>query len=62
MKTFEEYLEEIAPSEVHTNNDPAGFERWLEQLDTQEVMDYAQGYGEYAHDKGYEIGKSESSN
>ena len=35
---------DICPS--HTNNGPEGFERWLEDLDTQDVMDYAEGYGE----------------
>jgi len=42
--TFENYLMDICPS--HTNNGPEGFERWLEDLDTQDVMDYAEGYGE----------------
>ena len=43
--TFEEFLEEIAPANVHTNNSPEGFETWLEQLDSQEIMDFAESYG-----------------
>ena len=42
--TFEEFLAEKCDS--HTNNDPAGFERWLEQLDVDELMLYGQEYGE----------------
>jgi len=45
IKTFEEFLQDRCP--CHTNNSPEGFERWLEQLDVQEVMDYADLYGEY---------------
>jgi|LakMenE18May11ns_1017448.scaffolds.fasta_scaffold8727252_2 hypothetical protein len=45
MKTFEQFLEDKCP--CHTNNSPEGFERWLEQLDVQEVMDYAEDYGKY---------------
>ncbi len=44
-QTFEKFLQEKAPSEVHTNNSSEGFERWLENLDTQEVMDFAEEYG-----------------
>ena len=44
MKTFETYLQEQCPSEYATNNSPEGFERWLEQLDVQEVMDMAEVY------------------
>ena len=45
MKTFETYLQEQCPSEYAVNNSPEGFERWLEQLDVQEVMDMAESYG-----------------
>lgn len=47
MKTFEQYLENIAPSGVHTNNDPEGYERWLESKDQADIMEYAEEYGEY---------------
>lgn len=43
--SFEEFLSDKC--ETHTNNSPEGFEKWLENLDTQEVMDYAQEYGKY---------------
>jgi len=45
MKTFETYVQEQCPGEYATNNSPEGFERWLEQLDVQEVMDMAEAYG-----------------
>jgi hypothetical protein len=46
MKTidFEDFLSDKC--DTHTNNDPAGFERWLEQLDIQELQDYGQEFGE----------------
>ena len=50
MKTFEDFLSDRCHS--HTNNGPEGFERWLEDLDTQEVMDYAEDYGEYVYREG----------
>ena len=41
-KDFEDYLSEQC--DCHTNNDPAGFDKWLEELDVQEYMDYADEY------------------
>ena len=43
MQTFEQYLMDRCPS--HTNNSPEGFERWVENLDVQEVIDYAESWG-----------------
>jgi hypothetical protein len=43
MQTFEKYLEEVCHS--YTNNSPEGFERWMENLDVQEVIDYAERWG-----------------
>ncbi len=43
MQTFEQYLMDRCPS--HTNNSPEGFERWMENLDVQEVIDYAESWG-----------------
>lgn len=45
IDTFEEFLQDKC--DTHTNNSPEGFEKWLEQLDTQEVMDYGEEYGKY---------------
>jgi len=50
--SFEEFLCEKCPNENHTNNDPAGFERWLENLDTAEVMEFAEQYGEEMYERG----------
>lgn len=36
--TFEEFLMDKCP--CHTNNSPEGFERWEENLDIQELIDY----------------------
>jgi len=51
-KSFEDFLSDKCPT--HTNNSPEGFERWQEQLDVQEVMDYAEEYGRYAEDFGFQ--------
>lgn len=59
MKTFEEFLEDKCP--CHTNNSPEGFEKWLEQLDTQEVMDYAESYGELVYLEGQKWGMKKGS-
>jgi hypothetical protein len=47
MKTFEKYLEEDCwePEGVLDDDMPDAFEAWLEGLDTQEVMDYAEEWG-----------------
>ena len=42
LDTFEQFLMEKCPS--HTNNSPEGFEKWLENLDIDELMDYAMDY------------------
>lgn len=48
MKTFEKYLEEDVwePEGVLDDDMPEAFDAWLEQLDVQEVMDYAQEWGD----------------
>ncbi len=56
IKTFESYLEEVAPSEVHTNNSPEGFERWLEQLGNDELMQFAEYYGKEMYTEGLKKG------
>ena len=46
-KDFEEYLDcECCPPERQTNNDPAGFENWLEEQDVNDIMGYADEYAE----------------
>lgn len=52
QQTFEEFLSDKC--ECHTNNDPAGFERWLEQLDGNEYMEFAQIWGEREYLRGKE--------
>lgn len=44
-QSFEDYLFDQCPDDCQTNNSPEGYERWLEQLDTQEVMELAQEWG-----------------
>ncbi len=44
--SFEEWLSG-EKCDTHTNNGPEGFEKWLESLDRQEIMDYAQEYAKY---------------
>lgn len=43
-KNFEDFLSEKCP--CHTNNGPEGFDRWEEQLDIQELIDFADLYAE----------------
>ena len=52
MKTFEEFLRERCPDECQTNNDPAGEDRWIEQLDGSEYEKFGQEYGEYMFEAG----------
>ena len=56
-QTFEEYLLEVAPSGVHTNNSPEGFERWESELDVQELEDYAQEYGNKMYAEAFMAGQ-----
>ena len=48
--SFEEYL--LDQCDTHTNNSPEGFERWLENLDGEEYMKYADEYGLLLHQLG----------
>ena len=52
QQTFESYLLDVAPSNVHTNNSPEGFERWLENLDVAEVIEFAEDWGAKEYEKG----------
>lgn len=58
-KNFEEFL--AGQCDCHTNNSPEGFERWLENMDLQEMQDYAEEWGqrEYLRGKEEVIGKIE---
>lgn len=42
-QSFEQFL--MDKCHTHTNNSPEGFEKWEEQLDVQELEDFAQDYG-----------------
>lgn len=48
IQTFEKWLEEEQwePEGVLDDDMPDAFEAWLEGLDTQEVMDYAEEWGQ----------------
>ena len=50
--TFEEFLQNTCPSERHTNNDPEGFENWLEEQDVNDIMEYAEMYGKFCRNEG----------
>lgn len=52
-QTFEQYLIDIAPSGVHTNNSPEGFERWLEEQGTDSLMEYAHAFGLKCYNEGW---------
>ena len=59
---FEKYLEEQCPMDGVLDDDcPDHVDNWISNLDTQEVMDYAQEWGdkmrkEIAHDLITDIG------
>lgn len=59
MKTFEKYLEEDVwePEGVLDDDMPDAFEAWLEGLDIQEVIDYAEQYGGFIADRLGELTK-----
>ena len=51
--TFEEFLQNlICPGERHTNNSPEGFENWLEEQDVNDIMEYAEIYGNLCRNEG----------
>jgi len=50
---FEEFL--MDKCDTHTNNDPVGFDKWLEELDGEEYMDYAQEYGNQCFTEGTQV-------
>lgn len=50
--TFEQFLQNTCPGEVHTNNSPEGFENWLEQQDVNDIMEYAEMYGNLCRNEG----------
>jgi len=52
MKTFEEFL--VGKCPCHTNNSEEGFEKWLDNLDVSEVMEYAEDYGQECESFGFE--------
>ena len=43
-RDFEDFLS--SKCGCHTNNSPEGFERWLENLDLQEMQDFGEEWGE----------------
>lgn len=47
QKLFEEFLQEFFNSQYNGLDDdmPDAFDTWISELDTQEVMDYAQRWG-----------------
>ena len=50
--TFEDYLNNFCPSEMQTNNSSDGFERWLEDQDVNDIMEYAELYGKLKYNQG----------
>jgi hypothetical protein len=52
MNSFEEFLGEKCPSELQTNNSPEGEDNWVERLDVQELINFAEEYGEVMYKKG----------
>lgn len=50
FKTFKDYL--IEKSGCHTKKSLDGFERWLENLDQDLLMSYAERFAEHRHQQG----------
>ena len=57
IKDFEEFLSDKC--DTHTNNSPEGFEKWLEEQDGEEYINYAQEYVNECLEAGILQGKSE---
>jgi hypothetical protein len=41
---------------MQTNNSPEGFERWLEDQDISDIIEYAEGYGIKMYELGEKVG------
>lgn len=54
---FEDFLADQC--DTHTNNDPAGFDKWLEELDGEQYMEFGQMYAEKVHEQSYLQGKQD---
>lgn len=52
ISKFEDYLEEIHAKQYHGLDDdmPDDYENWLSNLDIEELIEYADCYGEYCID------------
>jgi hypothetical protein len=49
-ESFEKFLEDKC--DCHTNNSPEGFERWLEDLDGETLIAYADRYAQLKYVQG----------
>lgn len=56
-QSFEEFIREKCPDELQTNNSPEGEDRWIEQLDVQELIDFAEEYGSKEFARGFTDGQ-----
>ena len=58
MKTFEEFLQDKHGENYNGTDDDMSdaFDNWVSNLDTQEVMDYAESYGREVYKSGYDEG------
>ena len=50
-------MRENCPSEYQTNNSPEGEDRWIEQLDTEELISFAEKYGSKRYADGFMRGQ-----
>lgn len=64
MKSFEEYLRDDVwePEGVLDDDMPDAFESWLEGIDVNEIMEYAEDYGLEIWKKAYITGEQDAYN
>ena len=55
--SFEDFIRTKCPSIYQTNNSPEGEDRWVEQLDGQELIDFAEEYGSKKYAQGFQDGQ-----
>lgn len=62
-QTFEEFLQDKHMEDYHGTDDdaPDAYEAWVSNLDIQEVIDYAEKFGEEQYESGHIKGELKNS-
>ena len=59
--TFENYLEDVHADDYHGTDDdmPDAYESWLERLEIEDLLEYAEDFGKKLNKKIKELSKNE---